>query len=78
MGNKFKIEDKVYHIQYGWGEVKNVSFDLVNVIFNDGANITFNFRLKSLLSFTEYTLDGFSQDRPEPLPNKGDIVWVRI
>ncbi len=30
-----------------------------------------------MLSFTEYTLEGFSQERPEPLPKRGDVVWVR-
>jgi len=34
-------------------------------------------QFKPTLSFTEYTLKGFSQERPEELPNYGDIIWVR-
>lgn len=71
----FKMGDRVFHIQYGWGEVRNGSFDLVNVIFDLGTNVTFNFKLRSLLSFTEYTLEGFSQDRLVELPEIGQVVW---
>jgi hypothetical protein len=76
----FKEQDRVYHFLYGWGEVVKllsnnnqswvrVQFDKQEKGFED------NFRDGFLLSFTEYTLEGFSQERPEPLPKLGDIVW---
>jgi hypothetical protein len=80
--NIFKEQDRVYHFLYGWGEVikllsnnnqywVRVQFDKQTKGFED------NFRDGFLLSFIEYTLEGFSQERPEPLPSKGDIVWGR-
>lgn len=80
--NIFKEGDKVYHFLYGWGKVvkllNNNNQFWVRVQF-DKRKIEFEkeFRDGFLLSFTEYTLDGFSQERPEELPNKGDVVWVR-
>ena len=80
--NIFKEGDKVYHFLYGWGKVVKllnnnnqfwvrVQFDKQKIGFED------NFRDGFLLSFTEYTLEGFSQERIEELLNEGDIVWVR-
>ncbi len=84
MENVFKKGDKVFHYLYKWGTVTNdykinnsgdfyveVKFD------NSSQNYFQNFKDAFLLSFTEYTLEGFSQDRPEPLPKQGDVVWVR-
>jgi hypothetical protein len=84
----FKEGDRVFHYHYGWGAVKSisnsdaseynvgVSFDLSykNWFTYDGRELYLE---KPTLSFTEYTLEGFSQERPEPLPKPGDIVWVR-
>lgn len=77
----FKVGDRVFHIQYGWGIIDEEFSDMLMVVF-DGRpkrNERFGFTKfnNKLLSFTEYTLNGFSQERPEPLPNKGDVVWVR-
>jgi hypothetical protein len=36
-----------------------------------------NYQSEKTLSFTEYKLDGFSQERPENLPKLGEVVWVR-
>jgi hypothetical protein len=84
----FKVGDKVFDYTCGWGEVNRVDFNVesfwpVGVIFESENTeaYTFDGRYYSTqaktLSFTEYTLKGFSQERPEELPNKGDIVWVR-
>lgn len=83
----FKKGDRVFCYNFGgWGTVSEVlgyhlefrircsfpvgsaSFTSEGRFYNDGPPI---------LSFTEYTLEGFSQERPEPLPKKGQIVWVR-
>lgn len=87
----FKIGDKVFHLQYGWGEVEADAFDYgvnqqtykVHVRFLN-KNISFTFDGKefeedehSMLSFTEYTLQGFSQERPIELPEVGELCLVR-
>lgn len=77
----FKIGDRVYHYKYGWGGITDIHNGINKRIFVEFDN---NLRInretieeKNLLSFTEYTLEGFSQKRPEELPKKGDIVWGR-
>jgi len=88
MDTIFKKGDKVFHYHYGWGTIKKTSYDLVEdypltINFGKQGNFCFTndgrelFCEKPSLSFTEYTLEGFSQERPEPLPKKGQIVWVR-
>ena len=75
----FKAGDRIFHIQYGWGTIKDVIDDGVMIYFDDysvNRVSLFNKHIK-LLSFTEYTLKGFSQERPEELPNVGDIIWIR-
>ena len=66
----FQIGDKVFDYNYGWGEVaKFDDFDLLIVKFQRG-NVGYEpngCRPSSYLptlSFTEYTLNGFSQERP--------------
>lgn len=68
--NLFKNNDRVYHYIYGWGAVvlvgiKNginrrvlIEFDSIKNLVRDMYNE------KNLLFFTEYTLTGFSQERP--------------
>ena len=90
METVFKIGDKVFHICYGWGEVIKVDSDKrfgLIIMFNykdveseecfslDGKE--FEFDLRSILSFTEYTLQGFSQERPIILPEVGELCLVR-
>lgn len=87
MKTVFKVGDKVFDARYGWGEVTSISYTPkypISVVFNKIEDFyTFDGRdhdtdnLTPLLSFTEYTLQGFSQERPEVLPNRGDVVWVR-
>ena len=72
----FRLGDKVFNIQYGWGVVSDIYSEMIIVKFN-GIQYGFLNVNNKTLSFTEYTLDGFSQERPEELPNAGDIVWVR-
>lgn len=70
METVFKIGDKVFDYNYGWGEVvKFVDFGFFIVKFKD-RNVGYDpngGRPNSnvpILSFTEYTLQGFSQERP--------------
>jgi len=83
----FKVGDRVYHIEYGWGEVvetyNGISFpilvefanDLVYSFTLDGREITES--KQPMLSFTEYTLQGFSQERLVVLPEVGELCLVR-
>lgn len=69
----FKVGDKVYDYQYGWGKIFDIDKRLnypIKVGFGnlspisytkDGSEWTCK---KPTLSFTEYTLQGFSQERP--------------
>ena len=75
----FKVGDKVFDYTYGWGIVDDINHITVRVKFDSisGNQVLFWGILLKTLSFTEYTLEGFSQERPEILPERGQIVWVR-
>jgi len=82
----FKEGDKVFDILFGWGEVTyivefNTSHPVVCRFGEDTINYTelgcYFKEWSRTLSFTEYKLEGFSQERPEVLPEVGDVVWVR-
>lgn len=76
--NIFKSNDRVFHISFGWGTVSDFILPCLIVDFDSSGTISLMKEdVKDLLSFTEYTLEGFSQERPEELPKKGQIVWVR-
>lgn len=73
--NIFEPNDRVFHILHGWGNVISCSDIGARVKFDDDIHdrlIVFDF-----LSFTEYKFEGFSIDRPEILPEFGQVVWVR-
>lgn len=80
----FKKGDKVFCVLGGWGTVISINkgdypvaveFDRSHYTYSEDGRV--NDHTPPTLSFTEYTLEGFSQERPEPLPKKGQIVWVR-
>lgn len=75
MKEKFKLGDKVYLINYGWGEIIELlsADEFVKIKFK---NDTHSFIGFDLVSFTEYTLEGFSQERVE-LPEVGELCLVR-
>lgn len=91
METVFKTGDRVYEgVRFqSWGTVteteKDTFFSIIVQFDNldNAISFTLDGRYKSneppTLSFTEYDLVkvGFSQERPEILPEKGDIVWVR-
>ena len=70
----FREGDKVFDIRHGWGEVIRVYNTYISVKFKKNDNV-FSYMYKFnglpgynddilLLSFKEYTLQGFSQERP--------------
>jgi hypothetical protein len=78
----FKKGDKVFCVLGGWGTVISINkgdypiaveFDRSQYTYSEDGRV--NDHMPPTLSFTEYTLEGFSQERPEPLPKIGDIVW---
>ena len=73
----FKEGDRVYVHSLGWGTITEIGFYIVINFDSIDDTRYIGGGLVHLISFTEYTLKGFSHDRPEELPKKGDIVWVR-
>jgi hypothetical protein len=81
MESVFKVGDRVFHIQYGWGEI------IEEINCYDNLKIAFDKKVescdwwdwfdKSYISFTEYTLQGFTQERPIVLPEVGELCVVR-
>jgi hypothetical protein len=81
----FKKGDRVFDIQYGWGIVTHIFEDHsfpIRVQYNHEADYYTSSgkasvnESKSILSFTEYTLQGFSQERPVDRPEIGECVMV--
>ena len=72
----FKVGDRVFHHLLGWGDViDDTNTDVVCVLFDKNKTprgfVGFNY-----LSFTEYTLQGFSQERPIQLPKRNELCLV--
>lgn len=71
----FKVGDKVFHIEYGWGVIENINGSYYYITFS-----TYGTRINcehNILSFTEYTLQGFTQERPIELPEVGELCLFR-
>jgi hypothetical protein len=75
METVFKKDDKVFHINYGWGCVTELTDYTIMVDFNGEKLLGFSD--DKLFSFTEYTLQGFSQERPIILPEVGELCLMR-
>jgi hypothetical protein len=81
-----KEGDRVFCINFGWGTVRNLcgwmDFPIEVNFDNDYTDCyslegkLFDYMIPTL-SFKEYTIEGFSQERPEDLPEEGQIVWVK-
>ena len=84
----FKVGDRVFHIDFGWGVIDDISNSItdlhpIQVTFErDTEYFTpdgrfFDYSKNKSLSFTEYTLQGFNQERPIELPEVGELCLVR-
>ena len=70
--NQFKLNDRVFHILYGWGTIiqdnRNMKLRVLFEQEDDDYISTSNLKeyvQVRLLSFSEYKLEGISQDRSE-------------
>ena len=76
--SKFKVGDSVYLYPIGWGIIEIVNeydYKVYFHVINQSRFISAEWI--NLLSFTEYMIEGISQERPEVQPEFGQIVWVR-
>lgn len=83
----YKVGDRVYHIMFGWGIINRIVDIHLEIKFDKHSNIeegplVLHFNLDGkyffddlvpTLSFTEYTLQGFSQLRPRKQPKLGSL-----
>lgn len=69
----------MFDIRFGWGQVLKTSKFVTEVKYDDLNRLWSYFYEGDIitLSFTEYTLQGFSQDRPMDPPEEGELVLVR-
>lgn len=72
----FRQGDRVFDIRYGWGEWRRANQAMYKT--KDGLNSAFWHYYShddiGLASFTEYTLEGFSQERPFDI-KKGEWAY---
>jgi hypothetical protein len=86
MKTNFKVGDKVYCIINGWGTIKYIRetgpFPIVVSTEEETCSYSIDGRYFSqsqpTLSFTEYTLNGFSQERPIDIPEVGEEIIVSV
>jgi len=79
-----RVGDRVFCIHHGWGTVNQLNGWMdypIYVEFDNGEEDNYDVEGKIFpnhiptLSFKAYTIEGFTQERPEELPSVGDIVW---
>lgn len=83
-GTIFKVGDRVFDCSYGWGKISKLfhSNYPIYVRFEIGKAVSYTFdgRVeeygKPTLSFTEYTLEGFSQERPSKFKEGDECVFM--
>lgn len=81
----FKVGDKVFNYQYGWGTINEELTKFILVLFDNCKSVSIPFYKdgketsrseRPTLSFTEYSLQGFSQERPIELPEVGELCLM--
>ena len=86
----FKVGDRVFNYQYGWGTINEELTKYILVLFDNCKSVSIPFAKdgketsrseRPTLSFTEYTIQGFSQERPRllnvPIPLKVENVDIK-
>lgn len=89
MNTIFKVGDKVYHYNYGWGEVIEIDcqsaykvlvlFKIRSVPFTEEGKFSVCDEFPTL-SFTKYDFvnGGFSQVRPLPNIERNQLIYVKM
>jgi hypothetical protein len=81
----FKVGDSVYCALFGWGIVSKIDEHKIYPVcvdFKNKLNVCYTFdgryyeNSKRTLSFSEYILENFSQERPIELPKIGEDILV--
>lgn len=76
----FKVGDRVFHFHYKWGVITDFSEEQVEIKWGPCILIMtvneFNQDYKPYLSFTQYTFQNFSQERPQPQIEKDTLIYV--
>ena len=79
MKTNFKVGDKVFHYGFGWGKIDFIDDEQndypIVVMFESGQEQSFTLDgkfefidINPTLSFTEYSVSNFSQERPFEFP----------
>lgn len=70
---RFQKGDRVFDIRYKWGTVTTFDgdYDVCIEFDDDTSNRYFEGRGIDTISFTEYTLDGFTKEKPK-------VTWASI
>lgn len=87
MSEIFKVGDRVYDHQHGWGTICSIKDSIYAIKVEFCIGFCF-YTLSGFyntcdkfprLSFTEYDFvnGGFSQERPKPDIKPGQLIWVR-
>lgn len=72
---RFQEGDRVFDIRYGWGTIGDLPpSGYIYVYFDQDKEVSLGYigENSAILSFTEYTLEGFSSERPKPT---WDSIW---
>jgi hypothetical protein len=87
MKTNFKVGDKVFHYGFGWGKIDFIDDEQndypIVVMFESGQEQSFTLDgkfefidINPTLSFTEYSVSNFSQERPFEFPEADEEVMV--
>ena len=76
--NEFKKGDKLYHVVRGWLVYDGISGSGIHVTNFNHYSFILSTSNKELLSYTEYTLKGFSQERPEQEIKRNTFVYYKL
>ncbi len=78
---RFQKGDRVFDIRYGWGTIGDLPpSGYIYVYFDQDKEVSLGYigENSAILSFTEYTLEGFSSERPKLTWDDVYDEWYRM